>query len=1318
MPWQWLAMATAYFVVGIMGLLVSLPQGFASPLFPAAGLAQGLVLQFGTARAVPAIWVGALAMYLVTASRQSGAPAELVLLSAALACGSALQAAVAATLVRRWLGERWKSLEQEADTFRLLLAGGLIGCLVSASWGVGVLTASGALATAGAGFEWWNWYVGDVLGVFLVTPLVILFFTRNRPGGVGRLRATALASGILLLMAGLAFAAAMHWDLQRQRQRFAAQGQVLNRQLDTRIEVLENSLRALTRALELDPGVSLARFDRLGGDLLVANPDIRALMFGWALDDARRGAFEHRMAALYDQHGFRLRTLDAGGELRVAPPAARHVAVSHLLPRQLGRGWLGLDLFSLPGAEAALELARRSGEMAVTAPLAVVAPGMPVDCVLAAFPVRGVSASGAVIGYALAVLKVSDVVAREREALPPGELLIRIVDSAVSDRALYEEAGDAMAGSGLDWGARLPVGGRQWLVSATPTGAGVQANRQWTSWAIGAIGIVLVALSQVLWLGASGRAAQVRRRVAEQTAEIIATRAQLERSEERYRTLFECASAPMLLLDPLASGTLVDVNVAAAEFYGYEADAMRGMRVATLNAVRDEEAESAARLLESGRRQALPTRHRLASGALRDVEVRAGPMQIDGRDLVFWIVTDVTDRRRLEQARRRQIAGLTVLNALDGIGGESLADRLAQAVDVAATWLRMPHGGLVSRKHGVGVEVVAGFSELATAVGAARSEQLLGEIADVRDLTCSEQHGDGALIATPVSASGDDFGVLAFWSPRRYHRELDENDREFVNFLARWCGHQIEREHAAREISRQGELLVGTMEALDEAFAIYDHDDRLVFCNDKYREIHTRMGSVIQLGAGFEDLLRYGAAHGQFPDAAGREDEWLAWRLAEHGKQTSVLLQALDGGRWVQVRERRAASGFTVGFRMDVTELIRARQDAEAANLAKSRFLATMSHEIRTPMNGILGMAELLLDSDLDDGERREFAEAILGSGRALLNLLNDVLDLSRVEADRMPLVVESFSPARLMEECASLFRSLARQKALALDCHWDGEATCRLLADSGRIRQMLGNLVSNAVKFTDRGWVRIEGGLREDDGVVKLRFEVHDSGIGVAEDKRTLLFAPFSQVDDSNTRRFGGSGLGLSIVKGMSQIMGGDAGFAPLAGGGSVFWFEAQVVREGACEEAAQVALPARDDDDGSQAAQGAAGRILVADDNAINARLTARMLRARGFAIDFAEDGRVAVELALTSFPDLILMDCQMPEMDGFEASRTIRAAERQAGRVGVPIVALTAAAFEDDRQRSLDAGMDDHLVRPVGRDVLLAVVARWLAGGRESN
>ena len=143
-----------------------------------------------------------------------------------------------------------------------------------------------------------------------------------------------------------------------------------------------------------------------------------------------------------------------------------------------------------------------------------------------------------------------------------------------------------------------------------------------------------------------------------------------------------------------------------------------------------------------------------------------------------------------------------------------------------------------------------------------------------------------------------------------------------------------------------------------------------------------------------------------------------------------------------------------------------------------------------------------------------------------------------------------------------------------------------------------------------------------------------------------------------------------------------------------------------------------ARDDDDGSQAAQGAAGRILVADDNAINARLTARMLRARGFAIDFAEDGRVAVELALTSFPDLILMDCQMPEMDGFEASRTIRAAERQAGRVGVPIVALTAAAFEDDRQRSLDAGMDDHLVRPVGRDVLLAVVARWLAGGRESN
>ena len=1312
-PWPFLGMASGYFVAGLLGLMVSLPQGFASPLFPAAGLALGLVLQYGAARAVPAIWLGALSMYLVAASRHDGPAWEAVLSSLALACGSALQAAVAARLVTASLGERWRSLEQESDTFRLLLTGGLIGCLVSASWGIAVLTLSGALPAGEAGFEWWNWYVGDVLGVFLVTPLLILYFARNRPDGVGRLRSTALASGILLALAALAFATSMHWERQRQRQRVAEHGEALSRQLDTRMRALENGLRTLTRSLELDPGVSLTHFDRLGSDLLETNPDVRALMFGWALDDSRRATFENHMAAVYDQYGFRLRAVDSRAGLVVAPHGARYVAVSHLLPRQSRRGWLGLDLLSLPAAATALERARSKGEWALTAPLVLDMAGMPVDCLLAAYPVRSMSAPGKTIGYALAVVQVPQTVARERAVLPANGLAFRIVDVGAPEHTLYRDEGAGVGGSGLEWRATQALGGRHWQISAEPSRADIQASRQWTSWAIGAIGIVLVAMSQVLWLGASGRAAQVRRRVAEQTREIIATRARLERSEERYRTLFEHASSPMLLLDPLTGGQLVDVNRAAAEFYGYDIATMRRMRVRELNALRDEEAENALRMFVCGQRQVLSARHLLAGGELRDVEVCSGPMHIDGRDLVLWIVTDVTDRRRLEQARRRQVAGLTVLNALDGIDGDTLAERLAQGIDVAGTWLRMPHGGLVS--HGDRVEVVAGFSELAAVAGTSRRERILADIAAVQDLVAAADRRGGALIAVPVGVGGQRYGTLAFWSPQRYHRELDENDREFVNFLSRWCTHQIEREHADREISRQGELLVGAMEALDEAFVIFDHDDRLVFCNDKYREMHTRMEPVIRLGAEFETLLRYGAAHGQFPDAIGREEQWVRRRLEEHAKQSSVLLQALDGGRWVQVRERRAAGGFTIGFRMDVTELIHARQDAEAANQAKSRFLATMSHEIRTPMNGILGMAELLLDSDLDDDERREFADAILGSGRALLNLLNDVLDLSRIEADRMQLVAEPFSPLQLMSECAALFRSLARQKGIEVECGWQGD-DCRLLADGGRVRQMLGNLVSNAVKFTDHGQIRIDGRLcPAAQGGTRLRFEVLDSGIGVPEDKRALLFAPFTQIDDSNTRRFGGSGLGLSIVKRIAGIMGGDAGFAPRPEGGSCFWFELQVVRGVALDDmAAQGADGAAVERASLPPVAEVAGRILVADDNETNARLTGRVLRGRGFVVEFAADGRQAVDMALSGAPDLVLMDCQMPEMDGFEASRAIRAAERRNGRARVPIVALTAAAFEDDRQRCLDAGMDDHLVRPVGREALLVVVDRWLAQG----
>ncbi|HZX30453.1 MAG TPA: ATP-binding protein [Rhodocyclaceae bacterium] len=384
-----------------------------------------------------------------------------------------------------------------------------------------------------------------------------------------------------------------------------------------------------------------------------------------------------------------------------------------------------------------------------------------------------------------------------------------------------------------------------------------------------------------------------------------------------------------------------------------------------------------------------------------------------------------------------------------------------------------------------------------------------------------------------------------------------------------------------------------------------------------------------------------------------------------------------------------------------------ARQGAEAASTAKSRFLAAMSHEIRTPMNGILGMAQILLAPRMEDAERRDCAHTILSSGQSLLRLLNDILDLSKVEAGKLELRPTDFDPAQLIAEIASLFAEPVHEKGLAMDTAWSGPADCHYRADASRLRQMLTNFVNNAIKFTFHGSIRIEARelARRGDQAL-LEFAVADTGIGIPEDKRSLLFQPFSQVDGSDTRQFGGSGLGLSIVSNLARLMEGEVGVDSEEGKGSRFWFRVLAGVQPAAE--AQPTVPAAD------FAAGLAGRrVLLVEDNGINRVVIKTMLEKQGMGVSSADDGQAALDLLAGGLrPDLILMDCQMPVMDGFEATVRIRGWEQALGLPRLPIVALTAGAFEDDRHRCLEAGMDDYLAKPVNLPELLSTLAKWLA------
>ncbi len=492
------------------------------------------------------------------------------------------------------------------------------------------------------------------------------------------------------------------------------------------------------------------------------------------------------------------------------------------------------------------------------------------------------------------------------------------------------------------------------------------------------------------------------------------------------------------------------------------------------------------------------------------------------------------------------------------------------------------------------------------------------------------RHRDGHLIDIEVSANyiAIDEGRLVV-----FLRDISESKR------------------AMQRVRDSEELLRSSIETIGEAFVAYGPDDRLVICNEKYRELYQRSAPMIQPGNRFEDIIRYGVAHGQYPAATGREEAWIAERLAAHLSADADMIQQIDDGRWLRIRERKTSTGYIVGFRVDVTEIYRAKEAAEAANRAKSEFLANMSHEIRTPMNAILGLTQLVLDTPLE-ARQRDFLTKAHHSGRALLGILNDILDYSKIEAGRLDIERSPFSIEDVVREVADLFAARLAEKGIELLIDLEPDLPVQLIGDPLRLHQVLSNLVGNAIKFTERGEIHIAATATahpDDAEQLMLRFAIKDSGIGIDPRLAKQLFQPFTQADGSITRKYGGTGLGLAICHRLVTLMGGDIAASGAEGAGATFSFSVAV---GRTQQTASAHL---------QQVRGM--KALIVDDQPSARAVLDKLLTAWGVEHVQAASGEEALAMIEAAHARgdgycTLLVDWQMPGLDGIDVLQRIAA------------------------------------------------------------
>jgi PAS domain S-box-containing protein len=1283
--------ALAYWAGGRLGLLLAIPPGHATLVWPCAGLALAAAIRFGRAGLI-GVALGAFAAEFRPIDGASLAAAAVI------ASASTLQAALGAWALRRFAAYPLVAATP-LSVARFFALGGLLACCVAASLGNLALLGLGLAPASDLLGDWAIRCGGGGAGVVVFgAPLLLL----QGPTLGARLRRASPVAATAI--AALAATIGLVWiDVASIQRGVKNDFALLSREFASRIEATVNLGQHAVEGLAGDFATSHERdridFDALADKLAAFGLGIQALEWIPKVSETQRAAYESRMAQQW-RKPFRVFERRDGMPVSVSPRPA-YFPVGFVTPLKGNEAVVGFDLASNPARNAALIKARDSGESIATAGVKLVqnnamgillftpvyAEGAPI-----ATPDERLEA---LTGFALGVFSVPDllgVALRESDTSMLDYWLIDETDAGAPALLASSGAGkphdfqfsssSLFAASGtLGEHMKIRVADRNWSFELAPTAAYVSKHSDSSPYwlLVGGLALAGFGVAYVLVTVDRGR-------------RLVDSR---ERDLENQKFALD-QHAIVSITD--ARGVIVYANDRFCEISGHPRERLIGASHNLLSSGKHGPAFYAQMwaTIRSGAVWRGEICNGDATGELYWLDSTIVPLtdRQGGLQEFIAICTDITARKRLEEDLESSRAFLQSVTDSMGEGVYTLDD------DGRCTFLNAEAERLIGwdfeKARGRNLHDLVHFQDAAGARIPACDCAIMKTLRGVRKIHSEDQvftHRDGRVFPVSVTAV-----------------RLERDGKPVGSVVV--FQDITERRRVLQELKQSEQRLSVALSASSTGLWDYDPVNNQAIYSATW---FTMLGYA----------PRPGAHDGRTFFSLLHPDDFQAYRetMDSHAAGVTAAVEVefrmrRADGEWAWIRsigkiiERDGAGRPTrlIGVHIDTTnahqiqcELADAKDVAVSASQAKSEFLATMSHEIRTPMNAIIGLSHLVQRTELNP-RQRDYLTKIQNASQALLGIINDILDFSKIEAGKLNIEAVDFDLDKVLDGVVTVIAPKVAEKGLSLVVERAPNLPESFVGDPLRLSQLLTNLMSNATKFTAKGEVRVTlGGERQADERFRLEVSVADSGIGMSKAQMALLFQPFTQADASTSRRFGGTGLGLAICRRIVDLMGGEISVSSVEGVGSTFSFHVPLSigapaklaePERAARRASDVRLPGV--------------RILVVEDNPINQQVAAELLQALGIEPTVAGSGEEALELLKDRAFDLILMDMQMPGKDGLQTTAAIRA---ELGDALTPIVAMTANAMAGDRERCLEAGMNDHIAKPIDPEKLALTLARWL-------